>query len=369
MKKFERALFELLRLGIHKEATSEFDFSRLNEKQWNNINYLSKKYGIYALVFDGICSLPEESFNLPPNLASDWATLSAGVERRTLNHWNVLDRLVRLFDSNGIKVMLLKGMGLTLLYPKANHRDGGDFDIYLMGDYEKGNRIIEKLGLKVDTEKEKHSHFTFEKIEVENHVHFLDLDGFKDFRKAEYKLQQLMEQEKPTELSLANTRIFLPSVNFNALFLLCHTAMHLLGGDTMLRQFTDITLFFEKNAAVIDHQLLLNFLKQTRLFVLAQIILTFCVDNLGLSIDRIPSEYYFEDKEVKEQIKNFMLYYPLERKGLPSNASFAKKMVHKTRCMLKRRKIFNLIYGGGYLRFYLPQTIYSHIAHPHTITD
>lgn len=50
----------------------------------------------------------------------------------------------------------MKGLGLSIYYPRPEHRECGDIDLWL-NDCDKGNRLIEELGIKINHDSEKHA--------------------------------------------------------------------------------------------------------------------------------------------------------------------------------------------------------------------
>lgn len=63
---------------------------------------------------------------------------------------------------------LLKGLGLSIYYPRPEHRECGDIDLWL-DNCDKGNRLIEELGIKINYDSEKHAVFHYKGVMVENH--------------------------------------------------------------------------------------------------------------------------------------------------------------------------------------------------------
>ena len=127
---------------------------------------LAASQGVLGLTLDG---MPREFPVTDRALRLRWELSVQQMEFRYKRQCEVLKELVLLFRSQGVELMLLKGTGISMLYPRPEHRECGDIDIYLMGDYDKGNRIIESLGIEVDTKSSKHSNFFYKGVPVENH--------------------------------------------------------------------------------------------------------------------------------------------------------------------------------------------------------
>lgn len=78
--------------------------------------------------------------------------------------------MVSLCNDNGIRLMILKGIGLSEIYPRPQSRPSGDIDIYLFDKFEKGKELFgeEVLGGTV-----LHDEYHYKGILVENHKMFI----------------------------------------------------------------------------------------------------------------------------------------------------------------------------------------------------
>ena len=81
--------------------------------------------------------------------------------------------MVEVCRQNGIRLLLMKGHGLSELYPKPQSRPSGDIDIYLFDDYEKGNFLF---GDGVNSFNKKHASYDYHGVHIENHKMPLDTD-------------------------------------------------------------------------------------------------------------------------------------------------------------------------------------------------
>lgn len=52
--------------------------------------------------------------------------------------------LARLYANNGIRMMVVKGYGLSLDWPVPNHRPVGDLDIYNFGKWKEADVLVAK---------------------------------------------------------------------------------------------------------------------------------------------------------------------------------------------------------------------------------
>ncbi|HEY5509954.1 MAG TPA: nucleotidyltransferase family protein, partial [Prolixibacteraceae bacterium] len=194
LSKENSTLFSLLRHAIWQNREEErIDFD-LTTQEWQRLIENAASMGVLAIAFD---ALPKgEAFpGLSKELMIRWGLSVQRLEDRNRRQREALRELIDTFRENQIAVLLLKGLGLAENYPLPAHRECGDLDIYLFGDYEKGNQVIEALGIEVDKECSKHSSFFFKGIHVENHLSFLNLDLSETNINLEVHLHRILKEQ------------------------------------------------------------------------------------------------------------------------------------------------------------------------------
>lgn len=137
---------------------------------WVGLMDISAEQNVLAWVWDGICKLPKEL--KPPRLQSiNWGLSAQEVWDTYGKQMRVLEGMVSSCKENEIRLLLLKGIGLSRLYPKPESRPSSDIDIYLFEDYEKGNRLFTGHDIKrID----KHASFQIDGVLIENHYSFFE---------------------------------------------------------------------------------------------------------------------------------------------------------------------------------------------------
>ena len=155
MKTIE-AFLTLVRLGIGNKV------SELPQKvDWAKVRKFADKQGLYAVVLDGIEKLPVAS-RPPQELLLEWiGEVLQGYEYRYDAYQQAIAEMAGFYNSNGVKMMVLKGYACSLNWPKPNHRPCGDIDIWQFGDYKKADELVAKEKcIKVD--KSHHHHTVFD---------------------------------------------------------------------------------------------------------------------------------------------------------------------------------------------------------------
>lgn len=253
LSKENSTLFSLLRHAIWQNCDEErIDFD-LTTQEWQRLIEKAANMGVLAIAFD---TLPkgEALPGLSKELIIRWGLSVQRLEDRNRRQREALRELIDIFRENQIEILLLKGFGLAENYPLSAHRECGDLDIYLFGDYEKGNGVIEALGIEVDKKITKHSHFFFKGIPVENHFSFLDVDLSKTDKNLEVHLNRILKEQGCETIMIDDIAVRIPTPDFTSLFLTRHNITHFMDWGLVLRHFCDMALFFTHNAGRINFE-------------------------------------------------------------------------------------------------------------------
>ena len=141
-----RALLSLVKYGIGHQG------SPIKEYDWASIKVLADVQGLTAIVMDGIERLPDQ-LRPPKTLTLQWiGEVLQSYERRYPDYEKAIGELAGFYRTQEIKLMILKGYGLSLNYPKPNHRPCGDIDTWFFGKQQEADVLLTKeLGINVDT--------------------------------------------------------------------------------------------------------------------------------------------------------------------------------------------------------------------------
>ena len=236
MDRIKSAFFIALQHSIAGHPLSEELFVGLTTDEWRDLHKLSRNQGVLALVFDALKDLGSQ---IPAPIKLQWAYGAIQIEDRSDKQWRLADEIGQEFCKRGIKPVVLKGFAISKYYPNPKHRECGDFDCFLMGEFEQGNKIAEQLGADVRFDDYKHSHINYKGLMIENHKFCTAIRGAKINKQFERYLQQLLHSENEGLTKLNNSSLFAPSPTFNALFLLRHTMVHFLYEGIKIRHILD----------------------------------------------------------------------------------------------------------------------------------
>lgn len=279
MTKEEKSLLYLLQLGLSgkiKESVIDIKY----DIDWYTVYTLALRQGVSAILLDAIGLLPSET-RPPKPVLMQWICQATMMELMYAKHRERIVELADFYKQNGIRMLLLKGYGCSLCYPKPEHRPTGDLDVYLFGKQEEADILVEKqLGIKVHREYHKHSTFNYSGVEVENHAKFIDDVSHKSNIRFEQILMSVLEKEECLPSPIDN--VLLPSSTFNALFLLRHTGEHFASNEITLRHVLDVGTFFQQYHSQIDWALVFKVYKEERMLRFFNAIATICVEYLGI---------------------------------------------------------------------------------------
>ena len=297
----KNAFLSLVKLGIGKTVTDlpqSFD--------WNSLYALAGEQGLTAIVLDGIERLPD-SLRPPKDLMLQWiGEVLQSYEYRYADYEKAIGELAGFYNQHGIKMMLLKGYGLSLNYPNPKHRPCGDIDTWNFGKQEEADNILTKEhGIPVDTSEHHHTVFYWKNYMVENHYDMLITSATKENAQLEPILkEQAMDDSNAIDVN--GHKVYLPSPNYNALFLLRHMLMHFVACGINLRNILDWGFFWEKEGKDVDEERIKEMAEKYQMSAFLNIINAICVDNLGFAADIFPCVQFIPD--MKERVLKDTLY-------------------------------------------------------------
>ena len=280
--------------GAHEEHLTE-------DVRWEKVRKEASRQGVQGLCLDALELLPAEQ---RPDKAMllEWFGQVVSMEQQYDRHRKAIDALACFYKQNGIKMMLLKGYGLSLYWPKPNHRPAGDMDIYLGGCWQRADRLVsEQLGIPVDDGHEHHTCFSFRGVSIENHYDIVNTKANRSSRELEPLFKKIATFGKP--LTMEKSEIFLPSPTLNAIFLIRHLGQHFAGAEATLRQLLDWGFFMLHEHGNVDWELVVSTLKKVGIYRFFQQINAICVDYLGfseLSFPRIEREEALEERIIND---------------------------------------------------------------------
>lgn len=304
MKKEQEILLFFVRMATARKGEA-FDGRKID---WGRLAKEAMAQAIPTLVLDALHLCLSEYPDYKPfgEKAGDrarrmqWVAQMMATERLYIKHEKTMAELARLYASKGVKMMVLKGYGLSLDWPVPAHRAPGDLDIYNFGKWREADALVAKsCGIKVDEGHEHHTVFDFRGVMVENHYDFINTKAHRDAPKIEARLKLLAEKDC-REVEVDGARIYLPSADFNAIFLMRHMGQHFAGEHLNLRQVLDWGFFVRAHHEEVDWKTTIDFLIEIGIYTFFNQINAICVDYLGFAEKDFPT--IRRNQELEERI-------------------------------------------------------------------
>jgi hypothetical protein len=356
MNKTDTSLLALLQAATPDSPLPCEIFADMTEDDWQALYQLAVHGGVVATAYDGLLRLPPLS--MPPRkLRFAWAATVEHIGQKYAHTRSVATDLAGRFGEHGIRMLVMKGLGLSQYYPIPSHREFGDIDIYLFGEKEQGDKLLKSWGAKENPSSDKHSSFTWQGVLVENHGSFLNPDGSALNRDLNARLKKIVEtnhQSSPAGLPL------FPPVDFITLFFMAHAAQHFGTDHLVWRYFCDWAMILRRLGGKWDMQAYAEALGHAGFRSFADAVTAITADEWGLSPEITPS---FERQPVLEaQLrKDRLLPKALPRKDMP----VLQLIIFKYRRFMARRWKYELIYGN--FRRVIIQSVFYHLRNPQSI--
>lgn len=319
------AFLALIRLGIGNPADILPDFI-----DWPAVRTLANEQGLSAVVLDGIEELRKGTLGvaLPEKrVLTQWIGEVLQVyEYRYELYRRAIAEMAGFYNSHGFKMMVLKGYACSLDWPKPEHRPTGDIDIWQFGQQKGADEVLAKeKGIEVDSSHHHHTVFYWRDFMVENHYDFINVHHHKSNAEVEQILKEQAGDDSYS-VEMYGEKVYLPSPNLHALFLLKHTMMHFASEGITLRQLLDWGFFVKAHGKDVDWKWLERVLEKFNMVTLYNVFNAICVKDLGFDAGIFQQVQF--DSETKEKVLKEILSPEFGEK-MPKN--LLPRLVYKFR--------------------------------------
>lgn len=260
----------------------------LSEEEWKYLFRMSAKQGVLAIIYDVISQLPAEC-QPPRNIRLQWALGAEAIENRYEMQRKTSALLAQLFAEHDLKPVVMKGLAVGTYYPKPAHRECGDLDCFLTtgagagsDGYELGNQICEQIGAKVSRDYYKDASIRYRGLLVENHRFFLPIRGSRKMKALERHLETIAIGEGVRYVP--DTKLIVPTPDFNALFLTMHGLNHFLAEGVKLRHILDWALLLKAEQNNINWKDFYEWSDKMHMTRFADALTAISVEYFGLEI-------------------------------------------------------------------------------------
>jgi hypothetical protein len=264
-------------------------YTSLSEEEWKVLYRTSVQQGLLAIVYDAVKLLPTEC-QPPRSLKLQWALGSETIENRFKMQHKASSLLANLWADSDIKTIVMKGLAIGTYYPIPAHRECGDLDCFLTtgttpiesDGYELGNQLCEQIGAKVNRDYYKDATIKYRGLMVENHCFFLPIRGSRNMKALEQHLRTIALRGDTT--FVPETKLIVPSADFNALFLAMHALNHFLVEGIKLRHILDWALLLKAEQNNINWEEFYQWADKMHLTRFADAMTAICVEHFGLQV-------------------------------------------------------------------------------------
>ena len=255
MTRYYNLFFELIQVTIGRRNS----LSRVpSSEEWNMLYNISVKQAVAGVCFCGLQRLPANQLSeLPKRLMMQWLALAEGIRQRNVLMNNRCVELLRMMNNEGLRCAILKGQGVAALYnsivgewPQLGlYRQSGDIDVWVDGGMNNVLKWCRKKYGDVDFDYINAHVPVFKDVEVEVHWRVGSMTNLFRNRRLQRWLERQDTKEmilggkadlKPSEtLQSSETSIIVPSLEFNAFYLMLHCYNHEFSSGLGLRQLMD----------------------------------------------------------------------------------------------------------------------------------
>lgn len=226
------AFFELLQvsLGNRSELTD-----LPTSEEWLRFLYEAQRQAVVGVMLDGLERLSEQQ-RPPTEVLLQWIGVTQMIEQQSRNNEKRAKNLTEIFKEAGYDSCILKGIGISRLYPNPYRRQTGDIDLWVRGNrkevmgwirsnYEFQPPVWHNVGV---------DFFCDVPVEVHFHPSWL-WNPFLNSR-----LQKFFEEEwERIDVSKYRNEYNIPSIEFQAIACLSHTYRHMIAEGVGLRHVVD----------------------------------------------------------------------------------------------------------------------------------
>ncbi len=358
LKKLDEALLGIVRFGLGNVNECHVP----DNTNWGDVLNLASIHGVAGIALDGIQRCVDEniSINIALQTKLEWIGVTTKQEAEYKRQEKVIVSLAKFYQQHDIRMMVLKGWGLSLNYPIPSHRPCSDLDIYLFGDQKRADQLIRKeLGLDIDNSHHHHTVFVYQGVTVENHYDFLNVYSHRSSKEVEKILKDICGTEKKVT-TIQGQDVYIPSSDFNALFVLRHMASEFAATGMSLRQVVDWGLFVRQHHSEVNWDSLLPFVKELNMHHFLDAVNYICYFYLGFekSLFKGLGSSYYGEKVYAD------LFNPLNSQ--PKERGFLKYVWQREQNWWHNRWRHEIVYSDSLLSTLVYQII-AHLMKPATL--
>lgn len=305
-RKICSVFFQLIKSGLKISDLDVDKYNLLDDNDWERLFKLSCTHEMAAIVSDAI------SFNNNIPISIDIRLKFIGMqeiyEKAYDSQINIIAELLDFYHTHDIPTMIFKGISLSRYYPNPSHRKYGDVDIFQFGFQPQSDCLIsDLLGIAVRQYRvSHHTNFNFKGLSIENHFSFLTTYYGGNTSALESILEEELQQGMKSEVN--GKAVLYPTPNFNALYLICHSAGHFRESGLTIRQLVDWMMFLRNEYDNVDWAKVYGVYESFNLSVFVN-----AINGILIHVFDMPSSFaynYESNEPLEKKILNDTLLAP-----------------------------------------------------------
>ena len=287
MEKEHIFFLQILRDFIREKHTDEPSF----EVDWNRITGLARRHNMMGIVYVQCRNILENN----PGLALYHKKLRDGFLSevscaicRNEDFWQIQEK----FQEQGIRFIVMKGKELSRYYPEPLLRTMGDIDIVIReGDRKKSHAVMEELGYvsKQDLSAVWEYFRDLSHIEIHDHMIYEPLANQIDYQSY---FDQVWDHVR---VRPGTSRCDLEE-SFHFLYLMAHTAKHIINNGNGFRPFLDMVFLVQKCGGEMDWNWIAAELKKLALLDFTKTCFALCSRwfevDMPIASGKLDEEFY-----------------------------------------------------------------------------
>ena len=226
--------FELIQTAIG--TRSDFTGIPASRDDWEALYKVCGEHNLLAVTFPMIDEL-HDIVEIPLGVYSRWAMVAEKTQKKNKMHLEACRTMHEQFLADGFRTCVLKGQAAAALYPRPDLRQSGDVDIWVEGER---SAVVDYLKQRYGLKKIVYHHCDASIIKgVSVEEHFTPTWMNAQFRNR--KLQNWFRSVGPEQFGHYDESLgfCVPTLRFDAVYMLIHIFRHFLEEGIGLRQLLD----------------------------------------------------------------------------------------------------------------------------------
>ena len=223
-------------LLIRKALNPEESIVIPQDTDWQMALDFATEQGVLGICFEGVEKLPA---NQRPGLEllAQWLGLTELQSTQYEQNWAVARKLDKLWATEGVQALVIKGRSIAQYYPVPSHRYSCDLDVFIRQGWEQACKMLEDKGVQLEYEVYKEAEFKLNGVYVECHRCITPIRGNKLLQKVERYLYSLLDCEP--KKCFEGTSLLCPPLDFILILYVEHALGDLQQGSLQLKHIVD----------------------------------------------------------------------------------------------------------------------------------